>query len=211
VIKNEIYHTTEFSSQTMSTLTADETRARILKEAERLFRHYGYSKTTVADIAEACAMSSANVYRFFPSKTAIVEAICALITSNLEAELRHIAKKPASAADRLVTFVERIAEHTFQTLVHERKVHDMVVVAMEEHWDAIDRHLETVEALIAGIITDGIASGEFRGQDPAEAAKCVHFAIAGFSHPVVAAQCSQKPETASPGQMAAFLLTALKA
>ena len=53
-----------------------ETRKRILAEAERLFRLYGYTKTTVADIAEACRMSSANVYRFFASKSDINNAIC---------------------------------------------------------------------------------------------------------------------------------------
>src|SRR5271166_5758621 len=81
--------------------TADETRARILSEAERLFRHYGHAKTTVADIAEACAMSSANVYRFFPSKSAINESICGVIISELEGRLRKIAVADAPASQRL--------------------------------------------------------------------------------------------------------------
>src|SRR5271166_4194748 len=101
VIKNDIYHSLFEAPSIMLPPTADETRVRILKEAERLFRHYGYSKTTVADIADACAMSSANVYRFFASKSAIVEAICGLITSNLESQLRKIALANAPASERL--------------------------------------------------------------------------------------------------------------
>ena len=54
---------------------ADATRAAIVEAAERLFRTLGYQKTTVADIARALRMSPANVYRFFPSKAAINEAI----------------------------------------------------------------------------------------------------------------------------------------
>src|SRR5215475_8499477 len=111
--------------------TADETRSRILDEAERLFRHYGYSKTTVADIAEACRMSSANVYRFFASKSEINEAICNRLISNLEAELHKIVNEDAPASERLTKFIELIARHTAGTYVHEKKVHDMVVVAME--------------------------------------------------------------------------------
>jgi AcrR family transcriptional regulator len=195
----------------MSPPTADETRARILKEAERLFRHYGYSKTTVADIADACAMSPANVYRFFASKSQIVEAICGLITANLESQLHKIAVSRAPASERLMRFIEHIARHTSETLVHEKKVHEMVVVAMEENWATIDRHLEATEAMIADIIAGGIAAGEFRKQDAAYAAKCVHFAIAGFSHPVVTAQCRDDPNTPTPQEMAAFLLSALKA
>jgi AcrR family transcriptional regulator len=195
----------------MSPPTADETRARILKEAERLFRHYGYSKTTVADIADACAMSSANVYRFFASKSQIVEAICGLITSNLEGQLHRIVVAGDSASERLTRFIEHIAQHTSETLIHEKKVHDMVVVAMEENWGAIERHLDATEAMIASIIACGIESGEFRKQDPKQAAKCVHFAMVGICHPVVAAQCSDDPNTPAPREMASFILTALKA
>ena len=46
-----------------STHQHQDTRTRILMEAERLFRHYGYGKTTIADISQACGMSAANVYR----------------------------------------------------------------------------------------------------------------------------------------------------
>ena len=51
--------------------TDTDVRERILVTAERLFREIGYQKTTVADIAKALRMSSANVYRFFDSKKSI--------------------------------------------------------------------------------------------------------------------------------------------
>ena len=191
--------------------TADETRARILTEAERLFRHYGYAKTTVADIAEACAMSSANVYRFFPSKSAINELICGLIISELEGRLRKIAIADAPASQRLTQFIELIARHTTETYTNEKRVHDMVVVAMEENWGAIERHLQVTETMIANIIESGIRAGEFKPQDPAKVARCVHFAIAGFSHPVLAAKCCSEPDTPTPAEMAAFILSVLKA
>jgi AcrR family transcriptional regulator len=189
----------------------DETRTRILKEAERLFRHYGYSKTTVADIAVACAMSPANVYRFFASKLEIVEAICDLLISGLEAQLHKIAIAEEPASVRLTQCIELIARHTAETYIQEKKVHDMVVVAMEEHWGAIDRHLNAVEAILASIIASGIEAGEFKPQDPRQAAKIVHFAIVGYGHPVVAAQCSSNRDTPPALDMAAFLLSALKA
>ena len=56
--------------------TPEETRTEILDVAWDLFRELG-ARTTIADIAERLGMSSANVYRFFPSKQALSEAICA--------------------------------------------------------------------------------------------------------------------------------------
>jgi AcrR family transcriptional regulator len=191
--------------------TADETRARIVSEAERLFRHYGYAKTTVADIAEACAMSSANVYRFFCSKSAINEAICGLITSELESRLRKIAIADASASQRLTEFIELIAHYTSETYTNEKKVHEMVVVAMEENWGVIERHLQAARAMIAAIIESGVRSGEFKAQDPMEAARRVHFAIAGFSHPVLVAKCCSEPDTPTAAEIADFILLALRA
>ena len=52
--------------------TPEETRAEILAAAWDLFRELG-ARATIADIAEKLGMSSANVYRFFPSKQALTE------------------------------------------------------------------------------------------------------------------------------------------
>ena len=67
---NDNFELPDTESTTAQNLLAD------LSEAERLFRVYGYSKTTVADIADAARMSPANVYRFFASKSDINNAIC---------------------------------------------------------------------------------------------------------------------------------------
>ena len=63
-------------SATVERRTPEETRTCIMQVAWDLFRQLG-SRTTVADIADKSGMSSANVYRFFPSKQALTEAVCA--------------------------------------------------------------------------------------------------------------------------------------
>ena len=67
---------------------AEATRARIEAAAERLFRSMGYQKTAVADIARELGMSPANVYRFYPSKSAINEAIASQLV-----EVRGVVKE----------------------------------------------------------------------------------------------------------------------
>ena len=57
---------------------------RILDSAEKLFRHYGYAKTNVADIAKDLGMSPANIYRFFASKVEIHQAICARLLRTVQ-------------------------------------------------------------------------------------------------------------------------------
>src|SRR5947199_4148096 len=87
---------------------ADDTRARIMDAAEGLFRRLGFAKTAVADIAAELGMSPANVYRFFASKNAIVEAICQRCLGELEEKAWAVARGRGAAADRLEQLVREI-------------------------------------------------------------------------------------------------------
>src|SRR6266567_1907494 len=90
----------------------DDTRARIMDTAETLFRRLGYAKTAVADIAAELEMSPANVYRFFPSKTAIVEAICRHCLKDVEDQAWKVARSKAPAAERMERLIlEILAYH----------------------------------------------------------------------------------------------------
>src|SRR5690606_36919854 len=107
MMKIEIRHSLLVITTTMdiAEVTPDSARQenieRILEAAERLFRHYGYSKTTVADIARDLGMSPANVYRFFASKEQIHQAIAGrMLAASLELN-RSIAALPLPAAERL--------------------------------------------------------------------------------------------------------------
>jgi AcrR family transcriptional regulator len=190
--------------------TQQDTRTRILQEAERLFRHYGYGKTTIADIAQACGMSAANVYRFFPSKSALMEAICSQLIAAFEKGLHEVVRMPVPASERLTLFFLALQRHTTENLLDHHKVHEMVVVAMEEQWLAIRSHIDRVTGLIGEIIKDGIASGEFPPRDVGRTAKCVHTAVMCFCHPVVVAQKMDDESRAQPEEMAALLISALK-
>jgi AcrR family transcriptional regulator len=184
---------------------------KILMEAERLFRHYGYGKTTMADIADACQMSPANLYRFFASKSALMQGICSRITGDAERILLQIVNSNDTASRRMERFVEANHVNTLENLLDHRRVHEMVVVAMEEQWAAVKAHLARVCQLIERIIEDGIQSGEFRPQDPERAAKTVHAAMACICHPTIVAQKLDDEERATPNEIAELIVRSLKA
>src|SRR4029453_5084418 len=103
-----------------------ETRKRTLEEAERLFRVYGYSKTTVADIAKAARMSSANVYRFFASKSDINNAICERIIAEDEAAMVGIARLRLPASERLKRLIIELNRRSVANFTENQRVHEMV-------------------------------------------------------------------------------------
>src|SRR3954447_24005199 len=108
----------------------DDTRVRIMDAAEALFRRLGFGKTAVADIAGELGMSPANVYRFFPSKNAIVEAICQRCLSELDEKAWAVARSRGSAAARAERLFVEVLKYHLENLIAEKRVHDMVLVAM---------------------------------------------------------------------------------
>ena len=78
-----------------------ERRDQILELANELFSAHGYRKTSVTDIAKAVGVSSAYLYRFFDSKQAIGEAVCAMTLAKIDVALKEIAERDDSATQRL--------------------------------------------------------------------------------------------------------------
>ncbi|MBN8939606.1 MAG: TetR family transcriptional regulator [Rhizobiales bacterium] len=171
-------------------LTPEETRERILVVAEEHFRRVGYAKTAVADIAGALAMSPANVYRFFATKSAICEEIAQRLLAESTAEVRAIAARKTSAADRLGEMVLAIHRYNKSNLTEERRLHDMVEHAMVESWGVIKAYLEGLTMIFADVIREGMVAGEFAIQDPIEAALSFKQAHVTVFHPTLIAHCA---------------------
>ena len=170
----------------------DDTRERIMETAETLFRRLGYAKTAVADIASELRMSPANVYRFFPSKTAIVQAICQRCLTELDEKVWTIARSKGSASERLEKLELEVFTYHKENLLEEQRVNDIVMVAMEESWDAIMAHKERIRSVIELILRDGIDTGEFEKVDPHETSVMIMRAYVHYCHPVMLAQGLQE-------------------
>ncbi|MBT9289074.1 TetR/AcrR family transcriptional regulator [Prosthecodimorpha staleyi] len=187
-----------------------DTRTRILEEAERLFRHYGYTKTTVADIARELGMSPANVYRFFPSKAAINEAIADRMLSARVAHCRTIARGAGTPTERVRALLLANHHQTVEVFLDEKKVHEMVSVAIHEQWQVVRRFIQETTAVFAEVIAEGMATGEFAPGDPVRVARRTHQCFVTHIHPELVVQCLQDSDRAGPEEMADFILRALR-
>ena len=151
----------------------DDTRGRIMETAEALFRRLGYAKTAVADIAAELGMSPANVYRFFPSKNAIVEAICQRCLAEVEEKAWAVARSKAPAGQRMERLILEILAYHKENLLTDQRVNDIVLVAIELNWEAIRAHKNVLHTVMEVILRDGIEAGEFDKVDPRETAEVI--------------------------------------
>ncbi len=157
---------------------------RILELASDHLRRFGPRRTTIVGIAEAAGMSHANVYRYFPSKQALFEAVTSLWLKPLEAELRLIVEGQDPAYDKL----ER-ALAALQRAYREKRDADPVLFkllceAIEKGHVVARKHRNRVQTEIQAIVEEGIGSGSFRLNDRRRAMSLVFDLAHRFIQPV---------------------------
>jgi len=197
------------TDQTLET-TKQENVNRILDAAERLFKHYGYTKTNVADIARELGMSPANIYRFFSSKADIHQALANRMLEGSYQVAFVNAKRPVSATERLRDHILQQHKITLETMLDEKKVHEMVIIAIEQQWPVVEQFLRRMRHLVAEIIREGIEAGEFREQDHQLAAENFMSCMVKLCHPMLIADCLIEDSVGKPEDLVEFGLRALK-
>lgn len=89
--------------------SAEQTRARVLEAAYKLFRRQGYSRVTMDDIAEAAELTKRTIYHHFNSKDQLLADV-------LESQ-HHLALQAfRTFGDNLSGSAETIVEAMFQDL-----------------------------------------------------------------------------------------------
>ena len=80
---------------------AESNEARLVEIARTHVRKFGHARTTVVGVAAEAGMTHANVYRYFPSKTALLDEVVASGLRPLEARLRDAVEGADPAYDKL--------------------------------------------------------------------------------------------------------------
>ena len=162
----------------------DDTRQKIIEAARERFAHYGYGKTTMADVAEDCAMSPGNLYRYFSGKLDIAEEIARAASIRTTEELSHIlVNTDRSAAERLHDFLFHDLRATFHALEKDPKLVEMAQIITTERPQFHDEGLEREREILYRIIEYGNHTEEFNVADPLFVAEMIQSATLKFSYP----------------------------
>lgn len=162
----------------------DDTKKMILHAAVERILHYGYSKTTMAEIARDCNMSAGNIYRFFASKLDIAEAMARKFNEEAYETFARIVEREASAADRMREIFHYELARTYSAIEDEAKILEVAEVLGEERPLYMNDKLATERTYLVRIINDGVKSGEFRQiENPEETAEMWQSALMKFRFP----------------------------
>lgn len=139
-----------------------EKEQQILKAARQIFARYGFSKTTMEDIAEAVEMGKASLYYYFPTKESLFKAAMAAEKDEFVRKAEKILEKQDSAIGKLYAYVEERLKF-FQDLVNlgTLTVHSFLE-KKSIFRELFDEFGEQELKIIKNIVNEGKASGEFR-------------------------------------------------
>jgi AcrR family transcriptional regulator len=162
----------------------DLTCERIMAAARKHFAHYGYPKTTMADIASECEMSPGNIYRFFPGKLDIAEAIMRAEEKTRLAELEEIVlAERCSARKKLTDFFFTELHSTYKKFDEEPHALEIARIISERRPDFGNARVAAEREMIARILREGTEKGEFNVSDADYSAEMIHSAMLKFRFP----------------------------
>lgn len=138
-------------------------RTVILEAAEKLLRHYGPDKTTMADIARSARVAVGTLYLEFDSKEAIVDA---LARSTHDEVLERMRARAAAATpeDAPHAFVDVLVVRTrgfFSVRKKGQHACELVHCQKDAVKAAHDRFLEAERELLVGLFARGRDAGAF--------------------------------------------------
>ena len=164
------------------------TPEQILEAAEDVLRRFGPSKTTVVDVARALGVSHGSIYRHFPSKAALRDAVAERWLARLSEPLEAVVSEQGAAPQRLRRWFETLMAAKRTRLRDDPELFATYCQIAGDARDVIKAHVEHLCAHLTRIIADGVARGEFSVADPAAAALAVFDATARFHNPVHASE-----------------------
>ena len=162
-------------------------RNQIVAAANEHFSQYGYSKTTVSDLAKAIGFSKAYIYKFFDSKQAIGEAICANCLAEIVAAVELAMNVDGiSSTERFRRLVKTLISTGVSLFFNDRKLYDIAAFAASESWPSSQVYDARIKRFVLQIVREGRESGEFERKTPLdETVDSIHLALRPFVNPLL--------------------------
>jgi AcrR family transcriptional regulator len=163
-----------------------DVRDQIVTAATEHFSRYGYEKTTVSDLAKAIGFSKAYIYKFFESKQAIGEKICANCLREIETEVSTAVAEAELPPEKLRRMFKTIVEASLRLFFQDRKLYEVAASAATEHWQSVLAYEERIQKLLRDILQEGRQTGDFERKTPLdETTMAIYLVMRPYLNPLL--------------------------
>ena len=187
------------------------TPERILEVTEDVLRRFGLAKATVVDVARALDVSHGSVYRHFPSKASLREAVAKRWLDRANAPLAEIAESSGPAPARLERWLRLMIAIKYKKVCDDPEMFATYLTLAQEACKVVKAHKDRLVDQIAHILDDGVKQGAFQVTDAKAAARALFDATSRFHHPAHSDEWSDPDFGARVDAVLALLLKGLEA
>ena len=162
--------------RTRRNLPPDEWKARIVQVARVLFAEHGYDGVTMDEIARATGLSRARLYRFFPGRRELFEAIITQDARTLAGELLL----ELAGADDAAGKVRALVDVFFRFVEARQERHRVLYSHAGQNDPALAEMMRTVRGALAETFSQQLAplGVDAARRSPAELRLMAHAIIA---------------------------------
>jgi AcrR family transcriptional regulator len=183
------------------------TPERILEVTEDVLRRYGLAKATVVDVARALDVSHGSVYRHFPSKASLREAVAKRWLDRVKAPLDQIAKEQGRAPAKLERWLRALFAAKYSRVCDDPEMFATYLTLAREACAVVKAHKQALVDQVAHILQEGIEQGAFDIADAKISALAIFDATTRYHHP---AHAEEWRDPALPARVDALLTLLLK-
>jgi AcrR family transcriptional regulator len=159
------------------------TPERILEVTEDVLRRFGLAKATVVDVARALDVSHGSVYRHFPSKASLREAVAKRWLDRVSAPLDKIVESAEPAPVRLEQWLRTLCTAKQKKVCEDPEMFATYMTLAREACSAVRAHREHMMDQVAGILADGVREGAFEIADVKASARAIFEATVRYHNP----------------------------
>jgi AcrR family transcriptional regulator len=186
------------------------TPERILEATEDVLRRFGLAKATVVDVARALDVSHGSVYRHFPSKASLRQAVAKRWLDRANAPLEKIAEASGPAPARLERWLRTMFEIKHKKVSDDPEMFATYLTLAQEACEVVKAHKERLVSQVAHILSDGVQQGAFEVTDVKASARAVFDATIRYHHPAHSDEWSDPQLPARIDALLALLLKGLE-
>jgi AcrR family transcriptional regulator len=187
------------------------TPERILEVTEDVLRRFGLAKATVVDVARALDVSHGSVYRHFPSKASLREAVAKRWLDRVSVPLAQIAEGSGPAPAKLDRWLRALFAAKHNRLSEDPEMFATYLTLAQEACKTVKAHKESLTDQVALILLDGVKQGAFQVADAKVTARAIFEATSRFHHPAHSEEWSDPQLPARIDAVLALLLRGLEA
>ena len=160
------------------------TPERILEVTEDVLRRFGLAKATVVDVARALDVSHGSVYRHFPSKASLRQAVAKRWLDRSNAPLQKIVEAAGPGAGPAGALAAHaVCKSSTRKSVDDPEMFATYLTLAQEACQAVSAHKERLGDQVEQILADGVKQGAFEVADVKATSRAVFDATIRFHHP----------------------------